>query len=211
MKNIQKLSSIVVFLLVSVFVFGQPTSDVQKSYQDSLKQVEMKHKSNMALEYQAKLNVISQYNATIDMAIANEDLVEHRINMNTRSKAVAKIGKYNRNISFFHDTEKAVKKIIILTTYGAEQDYQEFLFDDRGLVYKVSHMPDMSNPMTTKAFYYEDEKLSLYTKDGGKVFGADDVSSFDEDAFKEGVEWLNKAAGYTALFKLMGSIEPTSR
>lgn len=211
MKNIQILSSIVVFLLVSVFAFGQPKSDIQKSYQDSLKQVEMKRRSNLALEYQAKLNVVSQYNATIDMAISNQDLVEHRLNMNTTGKSIDKVGKYNRNISFYHGSDKTIKKIIVLTTYGSDQDYQEFLFDDRGLVYKVSHMPDMTNPMTTKAFYYDDEKLSLYTKDGGKVFGADDVSSFDEDAFQEGVDWLNKAGGYTALFKLMGSIEPISR
>ncbi|MGB0985124.1 MAG: hypothetical protein ACPG19_13825 [Saprospiraceae bacterium] len=211
MKNIQKLSSIVIFLLVSVVAFAQPGSDVQKSYQDSIKQLEMKRRSNMALEYQAKLNVVSQYNANIDMAIANKDLVEHRLNMNATNKAIVKVGKYNRNVSFFHDEKKSIKKIIILTTYGSDQDYQEFLFDDRGLVYKVSHMPDMSNPLTTKAFYYEDEKLSLYTKDGGKVFGADDVNSFDEDAFQEGVDWLNKAAGYTALFKLMGSLEPVSR
>lgn len=211
MKNIQVLFSVLVMMLVSVFAFAQP--DAKKAYQDSIKQAEMKRKSELALEYQAKLNIVNQYSSSIDAAIQNKDLVEHRMNLNAGSKILKGQGQYNRNVYFYFDNSSGaaqLKKIIVYTIFNKEtRDYREFVFNENEQVYKVNHMPDMSAPKTAKAFYYEDEKLSIYTKDGGKVFGVDDVATFDEDALKEGVDWLNKAAGYTALFKLMKSIEPS--
>ena len=54
------------------------------------------------------------------------------------------------------------------------------------------------------------EHHCLFLMKSGKVYGADDVDTFDEDSFKESVEWLNKAANYQAMFKIMKSIEPSN-
>lgn len=212
MKNIKTVFSVLVFTLIATMAFAQPT-DLKKQYQDSLKQVELKRKTDLANEYQAKLSIINDYSSAIDIAIQNKDLVEHRLNMNATNKVVVGSGQYNRNVYFYYEpTGHELKKVIVFTIFNGDQrDYQEFVFNENGMVYKVQHLPDMSNAKTAKAFYYEDEKLSLYTKDGGKVFGADDVSSFDEDAFQESVEWLNRSAGYVALFKLMKSVEPANK
>lgn len=211
MKNIQLLFSVLVMVCVSFSAFAQP--DAKKAYEDSLKQAELKRKSELALEYQAKLNIVNQYSASIDLDIQNKKLIEHRLNLNASSKVIKGQGQYNRNAYFYFDNNEGIaqlKKIIVFTIFNKEvNDYREFVFNENEQLYKVNHMPDMSTPKTAKAFYYEDGKLSIYTKDGGKVYGVDDISGFDEDALKEGVDWLNKAAGYMALFKLIKSIEPS--
>lgn len=200
-------------LCLATAAWAQPTVDPQQAYEDSIRQIELKRKSELALEYQARLNIVSQYNAQIDAAIANKDLVEHRLNMNANSIAVKPVGAYNRNVYFYYDAAPGatVKKVIVFTIYGKDKDYQEYLFDDEGNLYKVNHMPSMTDPATARAYYYENEKLAMYTKDGGKVFGADEVDGFDENAFQESVNWLNKAAEYTAIFQLMRAIEPKQK
>ncbi len=213
MKHINVLFSVLVLVLITTTAFGQrQPNTTKKDYQDSLKQLDLKRKTELANEYQAKLNIVNQYSSAIDLAIQNKTLVEHRLSMNANNRPIDGVGKYNRNVYFYYDNTQnnTLKKIIVFTIFGKERnDYQEFVFNEEEKVYKVNHTPDMSNGKTSRSFYYEDEKLTIYTKNGGKVYGIDG-GNFDEDALQESVDWLNKAAGYSALFKLMRSIEPTT-
>ena len=202
------VASLVVLISVSFVMFGQKG---KSDYLDSLKQVELERKSAKAIEYQQNLEMVNEYNTEIDLNIANKAYVTHRLNLNANNNPVPGVGKYNQNVTLYFSNEgnqQNLKKIIIRTVLGGDQSYQAFLFNEEGTVYKVTHMPDMSKPETAKSFYYRQEKMFMYTKDGGQVFGADDVDTFDEDAFKESVDWLNKAANYQALFNIMKSIEP---
>lgn len=208
MKNIKVITCLVILLSASFVTFGQKA---KSDYLDSLKQVELERKSAKAMEYQLKLETVNEYNQEVDMNIQNKAYISHRLNLNANNNPVPKIGKYNQNVTLYFQNEggaQNLKKIIVMTIQGDNRSYQEFLFNQDNTVYKATTMPDMSKPAGAKAFYYEQEKMVMYTKDGGQVFGADDVDTFDEDSFKESVEWLNKAANYQALFKIMKSIEP---
>ena len=208
MKNIRAIACLVVLLCASSAVFGQKG---KSDYLDSLKQVDLERKSARAMEYQLRLETVNEYNQEIDMNIQNKAYISHRLNLNANNTPVPKIGKYNQNVTLYFNNEggaQNLKKIIVMTIQGENRAYQEFLFNQDNTVYKATTMPDMSDANTAKAFYYEQEKMVMYTKDGGKVYGADDVDTFDEDSFKESVDWLNKAANYIALFKIMKSIEP---
>lgn len=209
MKNIKVVASLVVLMSVSLVMFGQKG---KSDYLDSLKQVELERKSAKAIEYQQNLEMVNEYNSEVDLNIANKAYVTHRLNLNATNNPVPGVGKYNQNVTLYFANEgnqQNLKKIIVRTVKGGDHSYQSFLFNEEGTVYKVTYMPDMSKPQTAKSFYYRLEKMFMYTKDGGQVFGADDVDTFDEDAFKESVDWLNKAANYQALFRIMKSIEPT--
>ena len=208
MKNIKIITCLVVLLSASSAMFGQKA---KSDYLDSLKQVDLELKSARAMEYQLKLETVNEYNQEIDMNIQNKSYISHRLNLNANNSPVPKIGKYNQNVTLYFNNEggaQVLKKIIVMTIQGDNRGYQEFLFNQDNSVYKATSMPNMSDPSTAKAFYYEQEKMVIYTRNGGKVFGADDVDTFDEDSFKESVDWLNKAANYKALFKIMKSIEP---
>ena len=208
MKNIRAIACLVVLLCASSAVFGQKG---KSDYLDSLKQVDLERKSARAMEYQLRLETVNEYNQEIDMNIQNKAYISHRLNLNANNTPVPKIGKYNQNVTLYFNNEggaQNLKKIIVMTIQGENRAYQEFLFNQDNTVYKATTMPDMSDANTAKAFYYEQEKMVMYTKDGGKVYGADDVDTFGEDSFKESVDWLNKAANYIALFKIMKSIEP---
>jgi hypothetical protein len=210
MKSVKVITSLVVLLFASFVMFGQ---NAKSDYLDSIKQVELERRSAKAMEYQLKLETVNEYNQEVDMNIQNKVYVVHRLNLNANNNPIPKIGKYNQNIMLYFQNEggaQNLKKIIVMTTQEDNMAYQEFLFNQDNSVYKATSMPDMSKPATAKAFYYEQEKLVMFTKNGGQVYGADDVDTFDEDAFKEGVDWLNKAANYQAMFKIMKSIEPSS-
>lgn len=211
MKNIKVVASLVVLMSVSLVMFGQKG---KSDYLDSLKQVELERKSAKAIEYQQNLEMVNEYNQEINNNIESKAYVSHRLNLNATNNPVPGIGKYNQNVTLYFANEgnqQNLKKIIVRTVIGGDEfSYQEYLFNEDGTVYKVTYMPDMSKPQDAKSFYYRLEKMFMYTKDGGQVFGADDVDTFDEDAFKESVDWLNKAANYQALFNIMKSIEPST-
>lgn len=210
MKNTKILFGLMVLMSVAFSSFGQKASS---DYLDSLKQLKLEQRSAKAMEYQQRLEMVNQYNQSIDLDIQNKALIEHRLNLNSKSLPMPVIGIYNQNVNFYFDSkggDQSLKKIIVMTIFsGDKRSYQEFLFSEEGTVYKVTTMPDMSDGKTAKAFYYEQEKMVMYTKDGGQVYGADDVDNFDEDAFKESVDWLNKAANFQALYRIMKSIEPS--
>lgn len=190
----KQLFSLIVFLAATTLAFAQPKDSTG----------EQKVKEQMTL-----LNQYIAYNSEIDASIAKNQYLQHRLNLNANSDNVPGVGAYNKTAIVYFEAQGQtylLKKIIILTIKGSNQAYTEFLFDPNQKLYRLTHTPNMgsSDASANKAFYYDNEQMVLYTKEG-IVY---DTKEYDQNAFQESVDWLNKAEEYRLIFQSISRVLP---